>query len=235
MTNNTSTSNNTSNVVAKVFVKKLAKREFGAAVKFNGQWVTARAKQSRSAVKAVEEVLQKLGAPKVTFQVVKVEPKVETTVETKANNSSKAFKLDSCKVETTVEPKVETKANNSSKAFKLDSCKVETTVEPKVETKANNSSKAFKLDSCYAWAVASSAAVAKMLGMIGVDDAATLKAERLIAYKVAYVAASRASIKGSVVGKVSKFEKDLIAAGREVVFLDAVRENIKNAGFEIAS
>jgi len=209
MTNNTSTSNNTSNVVAKVFVKKLAKREFGAAVKFNGQWVTARAKQSRSAVKAVEEVLQKLGAPKVTFQVVKVEPKVETTVETKANNSSKAFKLDSCKVETTVEPKVETKANNSSKAFKLDSC--------------------------YAWAVASSAAVAKMLGMIGVDDAATLKAERLIAYKVAYVAASRASIKGSVVGKVSKFEKDLIAAGREVVFLDAVRENIKNAGFEIAS
>ena len=183
MTNNTSTSNNTSNVVAKVFVKKLAKREFGAAVKFNGQWVTARAKQSRSAVKAVEEVLQKLGAPKVTFQVVKVEPKVETTVETKANNSSKAFKLDSC----------------------------------------------------YAWAVASSAAVAKMLGMIGVDDAATLKAERLIAYKVAYVAASRASIKGSVVGKVSKFEKDLIAAGREVVFLDAVRENIKNAGFEIAS
>jgi len=209
MTNNTSTSNNTSNVVAKVFVKKLAKREFGAAVKFNGQWVTARAKQSRSAVKAVEEVLQKLGAPKVTFQVVKVEPKVETTVETKANNSSKAFKLDSCKVETTVETKVETKANNSSKAFKLDSC--------------------------YAWAVASSAAVAKMLGMIGVDDAATLKAERLIAYKVAYVAASRASIKGSVVGKVSKFEKDLIAAGREVVFLDAVRENIKNAGFEIAS
>jgi hypothetical protein len=203
MTNNTSTSNNTSNVVAKVFVKKLAKREFGAAVKFNGQWVTARAKQSRSAVKAVEEVLQKLGAPKVTFQVVKVEPKVETTVEPK--------------VETTVEPKVET------------------TVEPKVETKANNSSKAFKLDSCYAWAVASSAAVAKMLGMIGVDDAATLKAERLIAYKVAYVAASRASIKGSVVGKVSKFEKDLIAAGREVVFLDAVRENIKNAGFEIAS
>jgi len=195
MTNNTSTSNNTSNVVAKVFVKKLAKREFGAAVKFNGQWVTARAKQSRSAVKAVEEVLQKLGAPKVTFQVVKVEPKVETTVEPK----------------------------------------VETTVEPKVETKANNSSKAFKLDSCYAWAVASSAAVAKMLGMIGVDDAATLKAERLIAYKVAYVAASRASIKGSVVGKVSKFEKDLIAAGREVVFLDAVRENIKNAGFEIAS
>ena len=187
MTNNTSTSNNTSNVVAKVFVKKLAKREFGAAVKFNGQWVTARAKQSRSAVKAVEEVLLKLGAPKVTFQVVKVEPKVETTVE------------------------------------------------PKVETKANNSSKAFKLDSCYAWAVASSAAVAKMLGMIGVDDAATLKAERLIAYKVAYVAASRASIKGSVVGKVSKFEKDLIAAGREVVFLDAVRENIKNAGFEIAS
>jgi hypothetical protein len=194
-TNNTSTSNS-SNVVAKIFVKKMGKRQFSAAVKFNGNWVVGKGQQTRTAIKAAEEALAKLGAPRATWNVIKVE-------------------ADGSKVSET--PNVE--------AVKASA----------VETPAaNNSAKAFKLDSCYAWAFASSAAVAKMLEMIGENDPAELTAARTIAYKVAYVAASRACMKQSNPVKVAKFEKDLSALGREVMFLDAVRENIINAGLEIA-
>jgi hypothetical protein len=187
-TNNTSTSNNvSSSVVAKIFVKKMGLRQFSAAVKFNGNWVIGKGQQTRTAIKAAEGLLEKLGAPKAIWNVIKVE-------------------ADGSKVSEA--PKAEGSA-------------------------ANNSSKAFKLNSCGAWATASSAAVAKMLRMVGVDDPATLKAERIIAYKVAYIAASRAAIKGSIESKVAKFESDLAEQGREVMFLDAVRANIVNAGFEI--
>jgi hypothetical protein len=199
-TNNISTSNNTSsNVVAKIFVKKVGKRQFKAGVKFAGQWVIGEGQQTRTAIKAAEEALAKLGAPKATWNIVKVE-----APEVSAKES----------------PKVE--ATEISTSAKVEAA-------PKA-----NSAKAFKLDSCYAWAVASSTAVALQLGKSPSADKDLIKAERIIAYKMAYVAASRAAFKGSVQAKVAKFEKDLAAAGREVMFLDGVRENIINSGYVIA-
>lgn len=65
---------NGSDHIAPVAVKKVGKRQFHAGVKFQGQWITATGKQTKTAVKALEQALVERNIPLVNWKVQILEP-----------------------------------------------------------------------------------------------------------------------------------------------------------------